>query len=312
MDVVTYTGNGAASRSITGLGFSPNLAWLKARTVGYSHGLHDTVRGASRFLFSQSTGAENVNEVDGSISAFNSDGFTISSGSNSNNTFNQDNVTYVGWAWDKSPIAGVDIVAYTGTGAVMTIPHSLGVAPKMIINKSINASGGWPVYHASLPNTGALQLESTFYHNVSPLYWNNTSPTASSFTVSGLTTLNTTYINYLFAEVEGFSKIGSYTGNGSADGPFIYCGFRPRYALFKYAGGIANWTILDSARNQENVADDYLIASGSSAEATGFDAVDFVSNGIKIRYSGTSLNASGGTIIFAAFAESPFKYARAR
>ena len=312
MDVVTYTGNNA-SRGITGLNFSPDLVWIKSRSASTWNFLFDAVRGATKWLASNQTGADATNTT--SLTSFDSGGFSLSTdpAPDTSTGWNADTATYVAWAWDESPIAGMDIVSYTGNGTGLGVAHGLGVAPAMYITKSRSATTGWYVYHRSLSGN-AIYLNSTAA-SVANSGQIASFPSSSFFSPGNhadVNTNNATYIAYLFAEVEGFSKIGSYTGNGSADGPFIYCGFRPRYALFKYAGGVANWTILDSARNQENVADDYLIASGSSAEATGFDAVDFVSNGIKIRYSGTSLNASGGTIIFAAFAESPFKYARAR
>jgi hypothetical protein len=312
MDVVTYTGNNA-SRGITGLNFSPDLVWIKSRSASTWNFLFDAVRGATKWLASNQTGADATNTT--SLTSFDSGGFSLSTdpAPDTSTGWNADTATYVAWAWDESPIAGMDIVSYTGNGTGLGVAHGLGVAPAMYITKSRSATTGWYVYHRSLSGN-AIYLNSTAA-SVANSGQIASFPSSSFFSPGNhadVNTNNATYIAYLFAEVEGFSKIGSYTGNGSADGPFIYCGFRPRYALFKYAGGVANWTILDSARNQENVADDYLIASGSSAEATGFDAVDFVSNGIKIRYSGTSLNASGGTIIFAAFAESPFKYSRAR
>lgn len=316
-DAVTYTGTGA-SNSISSLGFSPDLVWIKNRGGATSHAIYDTTRGTQAQLSSDTTGSEVTSST--GLTAFGSNGFTIGTSTLVNTSGTQ----YVSWAWDEAPIAGMDIVSYTGNGDTSStrdlINHNLGVSPKMIIYKRRDAAGSWVFWHSGLSSVtqSYLLLQSADAVASSSPNTVQGTPSATAFrprwtdASSGNNINNATYIAYLFAEVEGFSKIGSYIGNGSADGPFVYCGFRPRYALFKYTGGVANWAILDSARNQENVADDYLIASGSSAEATGFDAVDFVSNGIKIRYSGTSLNASGGTIIFAAFAESPFKYARAR
>jgi len=328
MDALAYTGTGA-SNSISSLGFSPDLVWIKNRGTTTDHALYDIVRGAQAQLSSNSTASE-VTSSSG-LTAFDSAGFTIGTSSLVNTSGTQ----YIAWSWDAgsttstntsgsitstvrvNPQAGFSIVSYTGNGVSgATIGHGLGVAPKMVIAKLRNSAGfQWPVYHSGLTSASYyLWLNSTNAQALDSAYW-STTPTSSVFSVgTNANTNNNTspYIAYCFAEIEGYSKFGSYTGNGLADGPFVWCGFRPRYALFKYTGGTSNWTILDSSRNSENVADDYLIASGNSAEATGFDAVDFVSNGIKIRYSGTSINASGGTIVFAAFAESPFKYARAR
>jgi hypothetical protein len=196
----------------------------------------------------------------------------------------------------------------------MTINHSLGAIPKMIINKSRSAVGGWPVYHASLGNTGALQLESSGGFSISNLYWNNTSPTASNFTVNaGLATNDTTYINYLFAEIDGYSKFGSYTGNGSTDGPFVWCGFRPKYILIKTTGASYDWWIIDTARGSANVVNNVQFADLAATDYTTAGVeIDIISSGFKIRNTNGGDNGSSVTYIFAAFAESPFKYARAR
>ena len=219
----------------------------------------------------------------------------------------------------------MDIVSYTGNGANRTIAHNLGVAPKMIIAKARTTAGadqGWPVWHTSIANTTYLQLNSTGGTAAGADYWNSTSPTSSVFSVGTNAAVNTsadTYIAYAFAEVEGFSKIGSYVGNGSADGPFVWCGFRPRWVMVKASstGGAGyEWLIFDTARSDFNLMNKWLLANSSQAETTDFDAaadvIDGVSSGFKLRGSDSRGNANGVTYIFAAFAESPFKYARAR
>jgi hypothetical protein len=328
MDVVTYTGTGA-SRTVGGLGFSPDLVWFKIRQAG-SHALFDIVRGANNILSSNTTGSELTSFTD-ELTSFTSDGFTL--GSSANTFTNNNGSTYVGWSWDAgstnstntsgsitstvraNPQAGFSIVSYTGNGtAGATVGHGLGVAPKMIIAKFRSTTSDWPVYHSSIANAqnGGLNLNKTDAFTTTSGLWNNTSPTSSVFTVgSGLVTNLSTIIAYCFAEIEGYSKFGSYTGNGSADGPFVWCGFRPRWVMVKRIDAIAGWWMYDSARNDFNVIDKYLGAHNSSAEASAVFA-DFTSNGIKIRNNTTGENASGGTYIFAAFAESPFKYARAR
>jgi len=307
MDVVTFTATGA-NQSITGLNFSPDLVWIKNRATwaGNRHTLYDTTRTLGQRLDSSTTEAE---AADNDLITFDSNGFSG----------NYSGTTYVAWNWKKSPIAGMDIVGYTGTGSNMTISHSLGVTPKMIINKLRSGIGGWPVYHASLGNTGAVQLESTGAFNVSSTYWNNTSPTSSNFTVaSGLAVNGATYINYVFAEIEGYSKFGSYVGNGSTDGPFVYCGFRPRWVMIKNSSSGYNWIVYDTARNTQNLVT-LKLAPNNSQEENGsnvggvtFNTMDILSSGFKLRSANVDSNASGNTIIFAAFAESPFKYSRAR
>ena len=338
MDVVTYTGNGSSSRSITGLGFSPDLVWLKACSLPYTHGLHDTVRGASRFLATQATNGDIVNEADGSISAYNSDGFTISSGTNSNNTFNTNTGTYVGWAWDAgsssvtntsgaisstvraNPQAGVSVVSFVNASGTnqSTVGHGLGSSPKMIIAKNRDTSANnWAVFHSSVCDTTSkfLQLNTTAALTTFATVWGASLPSSSVFGVTGggIAAASVNMIAYCFAEVEGFSKFGFYTGNGSADGPFVFCEFRPRWVLVKSSSSAQGWQIIDASRSQSNVATQVLQANSLNADTT-VTSIDIISNGFKIRSDGASLgiNTSSATYIFAAFAEAPFKYSRAR
>jgi hypothetical protein len=311
MDVVTYTGTGA-SNSISSLGFSPDLVWIKNRGGATSHALYDITRGTGSQLSSDTTGDEVTSST--GLTAFGSNGFTIGTSTLVNTSGTQ----YVAWAWDESPQDGFDIVSYTGNGANRTISHNLGVAPKMLIVKARTTAGadqGWPVWHASIANTTYLTLSTTSATATGADYWNSTSPTSSVFSVgtnAAVNANNDTYIAYCFAEVEGFSKFGSYTGNGSADGPFVYCGFRPRWVLVKrYDGGAENWILNDSARDTYNVTTNGL-RPDSSLQEVSEGGIDFVSNGFKIRTSLSDVNASGASMIFAAFAEQPFKYARAR
>jgi hypothetical protein len=316
MDVVTYTGTGA-SQSISSLGFSPDLVWIKGRSGATDHAIYDTTRGVQQDLGSNLT-TDETTQAQG-LTAFGTNGFTIGTLAK----INTSTATYVGWAWNESALNGLDIVSYTGNGTARTISHNLGVAPKMIIVKARTTAGtdqGWPVYHASntaAPETDYLLLNSTAATADLDTVWNDTAPTASVFSVGTgalVNTNNDTYIAYLFSEVEGFSKFGSYTGNGSADGPFVWCGFRPRWVMIKRTDAVAGWTILDSGRSVSNVASLRINAESSAAEAT-LGLFDINSNGFKIRVDGATapgVNTSGGTWIFAAFAESPFKYARAR
>lgn len=309
MDALAYTGTGA-SNSISSLGFSPDLVWIKNRGGATSHAIYDTTRLATKQLSSDTTGDEATSST--GLTAFGSNGFTLGTSTLVNTSGTQ----YVAWAWDEAPIAGMDIVSYTGTGSARTVSHNLGVAPKMMIVKSRSRSGdNWDVYHTVLGATKRVYLDLTNAADTTAAPWNNTEPTSSVFTVGTAGDTNATgvtYIAYLFAEVEGFSKIGSYTGNGSADGPFVYCGFRPRYILIKLSGAAGgSWIVHDTSRNDANLSGKRLLANTADAEGSD-NGIDILSNGFKMRSADGSTNTSSVSHIFAAFAESPFKYARAR
>jgi hypothetical protein len=206
------------------------------------------------------------------------------------------------------------VVTYTGNASAGTVGHGLGVTPSMIIVKNRSAAYSWSVYHASLGATQYLFLNSTNAAATDTGQWNNTSPTSTVFSegASNNTGQAYTYVAYCFAEVAGYSKFGSYTGNGSSDGPFVYTGFRPAYVMIKSSSNASNWLLLDNKRNTYNVEDKYLSAESSAAEGT-FTLLDFTSNGFKIRSSDTSINGGDPRYyIFMAFAENPFKYSLAR
>lgn len=310
MNATLYTGNGAA-RSITGLSFSPDLVWIKSRSNALDNKFTDSVRGVTKALISNTTGAETT-DANG-LTAFNADGFSLGTDA----TYNTNTNTYVAWAWDKSVTSGCDIVTYTGNGANRTIAHSLGAIPDMIIVKQRTAASAtnWAVYHSSLANTEYLLLNSTAAKATGATYWNSTTPTSSVFSLGTAADVNTssgTYVAYLWDAVAGYSAFGSYTGNGSTDGPFVYLGFRPRYVLLKRTDTTSNWIILDTSRNTFNVVNNTLWADLSSAESTAYPWLDLLSNGFKFRDSANGLNTSAGTYIYAAFAENPFKISRAR
>jgi hypothetical protein len=312
---LAYTGTGA-SNSISSLGFSPDLVWIKNRGTTTSHAIYDTTRGAQSQLSSDTTG-DQVTSSSG-LTSFDANGFTIGTSTLVNTSGTQ----YVAWGWDESVQAGMDIVSYTGNGANRTIAHNLGVAPKMIILKArttVGADQGWPIYHASnttAPETDYLLLNSSAATADLDTVWNDTAPTASVFSVGTNALVNTnndTYIAYLFSEVEGFSKFGSYTGNASADGPFVWCGFRPKYIMVKKTSATGPWMVFDSSRDSFNVATSELRPNETTAEPIATrGSVDLLSNGFKIRSTSATFLGELGDFIFAAFAESPFKYARAR
>jgi hypothetical protein len=241
--------------------------------------------------------------------------------------------TYVGWQWKAGGTAvsntagsitstvsanttsGFSVVTWTGSGSgAATVGHGLGVAPSMVIVKDRAQVVNWNVYHISIGNTAGVKLNLTDALFTNSGWWNNTSPTSSVFTNGTFTNAASNYVAYCFTPIAGFSAFGSYTGNGSTDGPFIYTGFRPKFVLIKNTDTAGRgWEIIDSSRNTFNVANSILQPDAASAESSSSSyQLDFVSNGFKIRGIDTWLNASGGTYIYAAFAENPFKNALAR
>jgi hypothetical protein len=329
MDVALWTGNGSA-RSITGLAFNPDLVWIKGRSGATDHALYDAVRGVQIDLVSNSTAAETT-QTQG-LTAFNSDGFSLGTLAKVNTS----SATYAAWTWDAgsstvtntqgsitssvraNATAGFSVVTYTGTGSVGTIGHGLGVTPGMMIVKRRDFVANWYVYHSSIGNTGALGLNLTNATITSSAFWNNTSPTSTVLTISNASAeLNAnggTYLLYCFAPVAGYSSFGSYVGNGSTDGPFVYTGFRPRWILVKSTSS-TGWAILDAARDAYNLSTKQLFPHASDGElndSTQYLVADLLSNGFKLRTTSSASNTSSQSYIFAAFAEHPFQYARAR
>jgi hypothetical protein len=249
------------------------------------------------------------------LTALNADGFSLGTDTT---LVNASANSYVAWQWRESITAGLDIVTYTGNGANRTIAHNLGVAPAMVIVKRYDApnTGNWQVRHTSIAAANSIQLNAASAAAAAATVWNSTAPTSSVFSVGTSTDVNATggtYAAYCFAEIAGFSKFGSYTGNGLADGPFVFCGFRPRFVMIK-GTTLSDWIIIDTSRNisnQSNVSLYPNLANVESAFGLGY-GIDVLSNGFKIRLVGDPLNNSGGTYTFAAFAEVPSKYALAR
>ena len=344
MDATLYTGDNTSPKSITNTAsFKPDFVWVKDRSSAYNHTLWDSVRGvgSTKGLSSNSTDPEGLGVALGStaangyVSALNSNGFQVTTGSSTNVYVNTSPDAYVAWQWQAgqgttssntngsitstvsvNTTAGFSIVTWTGTGALATVGHGLGVAPKLIINKQRNGSTySWNSYHASLGNTYYIALNTTSAADNSVNLWNSTSPTSSVFTVNFQAAINPTggtMVSYCWAEIAGFSKFGSYTGNGSNDGPFVYLGFRPKWIMIKRTDAAGqNWEVLDTSRDIYNVAGNQLQPNLTAAETAG-TVGDFLSNGFKIRTTGGDYNTSSGTYIYAAFAENPFKNALAR
>ena len=310
MDATLRTGTGATA-SVSSLGFQPDLVWIKSRSAATDHGLYDAVRGVQNQLESNTTTGETT-ETTG-LTAFNSNGYTVGALAQLNTSA----ATYVDWAWKEGVTPGFDIVTWTADGtSPRNISHSLGAVPKFIITKQRSPSAdNWFTYHASLGATKNVRLDETVAAQTQVGAWNNTEPTSTQFTTGNFvnfTTNGNTLVAYLWSEIEGFSKFGSYTGNGSTDGPFVFCGHRPRYVLIKSTGA-ENWSVQDSARNPSNVVNARLKPNSADAEGVGTaQNVDFLSNGFKLRTTDAEKNSSSVTYIFAAFAENPFKYSRAR
>ena len=333
MNAVLYTGTGSPL-SVTGVGFKPDWVWAKKRSAVDDHVTSDALRGVQKDLTPNSTAAEATNT--NGLQSFDSDGFSIGSGSGAGVWGGNSGATYVAWCWNAggstvtntsgtissqvraSTTSGFSVVTYTGNGVSgATIGHGLSVAPSMLIVKCRNTGGQfWAVKHPSLSgNNYYLYLNSTNGQANSADTWTSTAPTSSVFSVgnSGETNANTqTYVAYCFAAVPGYSAFGSYTGNGNADGPFVYIGFRPRYVMIKRTDSADNWYVKDTARDPYNPTLNILIANSSLAEIGNQQNTDFLSNGFKIRTTDGAINASGGTYIYMAFAESPFQFANAR
>lgn len=312
-DATTYSGSASTVNVVNG-GFQPDLVWAKSRNLGATHqAVYDSVRGFDKLIKTNATDAEVTYAPFASV---NSNGYSMTSG---DSNFNTAGNTYVGWQWKKGATQGFDIVTYTGNGTSQNIAHSLGVAPKMMIVKQRSGvARNWFVYHASLGATQCMEGLNTTSAATTQAAWNNTSPTSSVFSVganSGTNNSADTYVAYLFSEVAGFSKFGSYTGNGSADGAFVFTGFLPRFILLKAvdATNANDWVIIDTARKNYNADGVYLRPNLSNAEGddsatpTNGIIIDVLSNGFKLRGTSTRINGNGSTVIFAAFASNPFK-----
>ena len=331
MDATLYTGTGASLSVTNTASFKPDLVWVKGRSGATDHAWYDSVRGTTKQIESNNTDAETT-EATG-LTAFGSAGFTVGALAQMNTSA----ATYVGWQWQAgqgttssntngtitstvsvNASAGFSVVTYTGTGANATVGHGLGVAPNLVIVKQRSAAGeNWQIYSSALADaTYRIRLNTTDGQDVQTTMWNSTAPTSSVFsigTASGVNTSAATYVAYCWSQISGFSSIGRYTGNGSADGPFVYTGFRPKFVLIKRIDSAGNnWRIWDTARATYNAGLLALFPNVSDAEDSVTDTYDLVSNGFKLRTSGTGLNASGGTYIYMCFAENPLKNALAR
>jgi len=314
--------------AITGVGFQPDFTWGKSRNSAYSHQLYDSSRGATKYLESDDTATEATDA--NSLKSFDSDGITIGTGSTFSPYSNGNNVVF--WNWkanggttssnsdgsitstvQANTTAGFSIVTYNGTGATATVGHGLGSVPKMLIFKNRDNDQNWRTYHVALGETKAVVLDG---NGASQTYdfFNDTAPTSSVFSLSSHEDANRNgdkIVAYCFADIEGYSKFGSYTGNGNADGPFVHTGFRPAFLMIKNTTSSADWVILDTKRNTYNPVQNNLYPSSTATEGTG-NLIDYVSNGFKCRFTYSTSNNDAKVYIYMAFAENPFKYANAR
>jgi len=323
---VIWTGNGSDDRAITLPGdtnMQPDLVWVKGRTDTYRNALFDAARGATKYVESDTNTAEQTGAT--FLKSFTSDGFTLGTGGR----VNANTETYAAWCWNTQggsgssntdgsinttttsvgQTQGFSIITYTGNGtAGATIGHGLGSVPKMLIVKRKNDTGNWGVYHESIGNTLRLYLQDE--SATSDGNWNNTTPTSSVFTIDDGAVVNSssdTYIAYCFAEKQGYSKFGVYSGNGNADGPFIFCSFRPAFVLCKRTDAADfYWNIIDNKRNTYNPVGKALFPNVDEVENDYTNFADFYSNGFKIRHTSNGSNNSSGTYIYMAFAEAPF------
>jgi hypothetical protein len=314
-----YTGN-ESTRSETGVGFQPDFTWIKVRSRADPHILTDAVRGTSSQLSSDTTGAQQT--FSNMITSFDSDGFSLGA----NVDVNRNSETFASWNWkangagsantdgsinttatSANTTAGFSISKYTGTGSAGTIGHGLGAEPHVVIVKKLNSSEQWFSYHKPLGNTGALVLNTSAAVVNDAGYWNSTTPTSSVFSVTSNGSNNAsgdTYMAYCFAPKTGYSKFGSYTGNGNADGTFVYTGFKPAFIIVKPISGAEHWTMFDNKRLGYNPDNNQLYPNLNSPDATD-DELDILSNGFKIRSTTGRLNTSGVSHIYMAFAEAP-------
>ena len=329
-NTVLYTGNGG-TQSITGANYQPDFVWLKQRSgSSRANRLNDSVRGANKQLYSNLTNAEGT--ATDELTSFDSDGFSLGSANGINNSGD----TYASWNWkaggtavsntdgsitsqvSANTDAGFSVISYVGTGSPTNAGHGLSQKPEMTFWKNRDESIDWFVFHTDVGPSSRLSLNDTIGAAASGGLMNHTDHTDTLLSIGNAWNVNKSgsdIICYAFHSVDGYSKVGSYTGNGSSDGPFVYTGFRPAWVMIKRTdSGSGDWRILDNMREGRNPDNDFLEANDSQAEASANpnNYFDIVSNGFKIRNSSSSQNANGGTYIYLAFAETPFKFANAR
>ena len=325
-NTVLYTGNGTSGRSVTGVGFQPNWVWIKNRSDTDPHKLFDVVRGVSNSLKTNSSDQQVSTEANGYVSAFGTDGFTLTAGSSSIQDVNLNNENYVSWNWraggsassnsdgsitssvSANTAAGFSVVSYTGVGAARTIGHGLGATPTAIIVKNRGSADDWAVWHSSLAANQILNLNQTSAAATNNTVWNSTLPTSSVFSVGNDIKSGQAYnyIAYCVTDIKGYSKCGTYTGNGSSNGPFVWTGFKPAFVLVKVTSTTDSWQLIDTKRDLNNFNSMNLLQPDLNQAESDSVRFDILSNGFKMRTSNVSVNSSGASYIYMAFAENPF------
>ena len=302
-----YTGNGSSGHSITGVGFAPNFVWIKKRDGTPNHFLFDTVRGVQKALNSNQNYAESTQS--NALTAFGSDGFTVGSDGDVNSG------SMVSWNWKESADAGFDIISYTGNGSSgRTISHNLSAVPSMIITKDRGNTEHWGSYHKSLPAGYNIYLNLTNAQDDNNSLYTTTAPTSSVYSVGNNNRTNgngRNYISYVFAEKKGYSKFGSYKGNGNANGTFVYTGFKPAFVMIKSMNATKDWKMIDNKRNPAglggaNPVRYRLAANEANTTSDDGDGQDFTSQGFKFRTTDSHMNGNGTQYLYMAFAEEPF------
>ena len=319
-NTLLYTGTGSTN-AVTGVGFQPDMVWIKNRSTTFNHQINDAVRGVNKQIAPNLSNAQETNT--GELTAFGSDGFTVGSGG----TLNGNGNNIVAWNWKANgagssnsdgsitstvsvnTTSGFSIVKYAGTGASATVGHGLGVTPGMIICKNLSASEDWVIWINAFAANQYIRLNTNAAVATSTGMWNNTLPTSSVFSVNNEEKNNNSgqnIIAYCFAEKTGFSKFGSYTGTGDANlGPFIYTGFKPAFIWVKVNASADSSKIWDNKRPGYNLVDNWLEADDNQAEGSGSNQIDILSNGFKIRNANTAGNKNNTEIYYMAFAEAP-------
>ena len=332
-----YTGDGSADQDMTGAGFKPDFLWIKRRNASERHVLTNVQMGVSNGAYKWLDSADTAANFSGGtgVASFDADGFTIKT---SDTTWNASGSTYVFWSWkanggttstnttgngidtvvQANTTAGFSIITYTGNGTQsgQTVGHGLGAVPKMIISKDRTNSSNvvsWRVYHVGIGPTKYIELQSTAAESTFN-DWDDTAPTSSVYSVGGAggytptNTNNALYLAYVFAEVQGYSKFGSYVGNGNAAGPFVYTGFKPAFVLVKCIDAAGEWQIYDHKRPGYNFPNYNLSPNNATAEYQGasYHNMDILSNGFKILLTDVAVNSVGKKYMYAAFAENPF------
>jgi hypothetical protein len=320
-NTVLYTGN-TSTQTITGVGFSADFTWIKDRSATKWHSLVDTVRGYNKWVYSNDSVVEDT--TTDRLTSWNSDGFALGANLETNTNTND----YVAWNWKAGTTSGLSggtitpsaysinttsgfgAYQYTGNAtSSQTIAHGLGVVPKMILIKNLTSVENWQVYHEAIGNTKNMQLDTTAAASTDTDHWQDTTPTSTVFSLGDDGSVNHAareFIAYVFADVKGYSKFGSYKSNASTDGPFIYTGFRPAYTMIKESGGTNPWVVDDVKRETLNEMEKPLVPNNTDGTYTGSAyGIDFLSNGFKIRNNDSTYNGSSNDFIYAAFAEFP-------